>query len=131
MNEVIVGGNAAPKRMEFPMPEKMRVSFLGGTTDDKELATKMIQLYIRNKILRQFNVNVINRQPVKVAGGCLFNDNGTALRLPKAKKNETTGKWVETIPEYFQRVQPELRAWFQDSLFAGLTAKDVLSDVLG
>lgn len=75
---------------------------------------KMVQSFLRNKILRQFNISEVAKTPV-IGGGILFNGNATRLKLPKVKMNEE-GEFLETLPEYYERCKPEISRWLRQSM---------------
>ena len=86
-------------------------SIVSETVEDKEQAVKQ---YVRNKLLRQFNV--VEVQKNMVSGGKLYlNGNRTALKLPPVKE-KANGEWAETLQQYTERVLPDINKWIARSV---------------
>lgn len=96
--------SAAVRKVEFDGIE--------ATTDEEKVS--MIRKYVRNKLLKQFNIAEINKTVV-TSGRLYFNEgNRVALKLPKVKL-DTTGAFAEDLQTYFNRVKPEIKVWLVQS----------------
>lgn len=90
------------------------VEFNGNVATTEEEMVTAIRQYIRNKVLNQFGVVEVAKNTV--TGGKLYlNGNRTGLKLPKVEVR-ANGSWAETLPQYYNRIKPELEKWLLQSM---------------
>lgn len=99
-----------------PIPSTATIEFDGAVAegDDNEAQIALVRAFIRNAVLRMFNLNVANGLKVSKAQ-LSMNSNSTSLRLPKVK-TKPNGDFDETLEVYYNRAIPSIRIWMLQSL---------------
>lgn len=109
---------AIAKGISDKLPEALKLVHMGDvvvTAPDEQV--QVLRAYIRNKVLKQFGIQSVNKTLVS-ALPVGFNDSNvqTALKLPKPHVN-LAGDYVESLPAYYTRVLPVVQQWLRNSLF--------------
>jgi hypothetical protein len=103
------------------------VEFNGNVAQSEEDKVAFIRMYIRNKVLRQFNVVEVEKN--LISGGKIYlNSNRSALKLPRVKETPS-GAFAESLEQYYTRVKPDIKKWLTQAFQTSTITMEMVGNI--